>query len=734
MTLPPDAPQTPPQTAPQTAPRPGLAYRPEIDGLRAIAVGAVVLYHFGLAGLSGGFVGVDIFFVISGYLIGGILWAELGATGRLSFRRFYERRLRRLAPAYLAVALTSLVVGWLVLLPFEFREFGKELVAATLWFSNIFYWREAGYFDIGAEHRVLLHTWSLSVEEQFYLVLPATLWLMLRLLGRPGAVMAALTLLWAVSAALCLWASRADPTAAFYLFPFRAWELLSGVLLAIAGQQWPHRTRPASPRAAAALAWAGLALLALALGFVQSAGFPGWQAALPVAGTGLLLAATGSGGGGLVARALRLPPVRFVGLISYSLYLWHWPVLVLSREWRGPQAAHGLLAEAGWIALTLALAALSWRFVEQPVRQGRFWRGWRVFVPAGLALGAVAGAGVGLWKAEGLPGRFDPAVRAYVEASGDFLQDWSRCTTLAEGPLAGLEGCAIGPEGPPRVLIWGDSHLRALMDGLAEAGTRTGVAGLILWRAGCPPVFGLEKDETAATAPQNRACGAANRQIRAALPALKAAGVERILLVGRWSYYAEGAGIGLDGQNRIALAPGPDGDAAIGAAPDAAGRMAAALDLTLAEMGAVFGPANLWLFRQPPELPAFDSRTLAAALAHGRIDEAGAAARGRVSAADLSARVARAEAPLRALAAAGALRLIDPWPWLCAPDGGSCGAFGRDPAAGPGPRVLYFDTNHLTNAAARMLAAAGLFDAALAGSAASQAAGAASEAAGDGDG
>lgn len=210
-----------------------LRYRPEIDGLRAIAVLAVVLYHAGGFGLSGGFVGVDVFFVISGFLIGGILWSELLATGRIRLGAFYLRRIRRLAPAFFAVAGASALAAWFLLLPFEFRSFGKELIAATVWLSNVLFYSEAGYFDIGSDSRVLLHTWSLSVEEQFYLCLPLGLIIAMRLRLGPRVIAGLLAALWLLSLAASLWIAPRDPVAAFFLFPYRAWEMLTGVLLAI---------------------------------------------------------------------------------------------------------------------------------------------------------------------------------------------------------------------------------------------------------------------------------------------------------------------------------------------------------------------------------------------------------------------------------------------------------------------------------------------------------------------
>jgi len=185
-------------------------YRPEIDGLRMIAVVAVVLYHFGMPGLSGGFAGVDVFFVISGYLIGGILWRETRATGRISLAQFYIRRVKRLAPAFFAMALAESVIAWLVLLPFEFREYGKSLIAATVYLSNVLFFRGAGYFDTAAETKVLLHTWSLSVEEQFYIFLPLALLLLARW---PRVFVGTLWLCFAVSLVASVWLTLSDVSA-----------------------------------------------------------------------------------------------------------------------------------------------------------------------------------------------------------------------------------------------------------------------------------------------------------------------------------------------------------------------------------------------------------------------------------------------------------------------------------------------------------------------------------------
>ena len=285
------------------APAP-LPYRSDIDGLRAIAVLAVVVYHFGFPGLPGGFTGVDVFFVISGFLIGGILWREREAMGRIRLGRFYLRRFRRLAPAFFVMALVTTALASALLLPFEFREFGKTLIAATVYLSNVLFFRQAGYFDAASEDKPLLHTWSLAVEEQFYIVLPLLLLLFAR---RRGALIWTLALIWAASLAASVLLTPHLPTATFYLFPFRAWELLSGVLLAIWGCETGRRWR-----GYAALSWLGLGLVAASIILIPAGPqFPGLLALVPVLGTVLLLA--NGTGRNTVNRALSSPVPVFSG-------------------------------------------------------------------------------------------------------------------------------------------------------------------------------------------------------------------------------------------------------------------------------------------------------------------------------------------------------------------------------------------------------------------------------------
>lgn len=650
-------------------------YRPEIDGLRAIAVLSVVLYHFGLPGLSGGFVGVDIFFVLSGFLIGGILWSELIATGKIDLGAFYLRRIRRLAPAYFTMAAVSFIVAWVVLLPFEFRAFGKALIAATVYLSNVHFYREAGYFDIGAEDKVLLHTWSLAVEEQFYIVLPFALLLLMRWRRAIPAILAGAAIL---SLLACVRLTATSPTAAFYLFPFRAWELLAGVLLAIAGQRkglrWAFHP---------ALSWAGLGLVLAGIVMITPGpGFPGLQALAPVIGTGLILA--NGRDANPVNRALSHPWPVFVGVISYSLYLWHWPILTLSKYWRGGYS--GGVEAALWLVLAFGISVLSWRYVERPVRRLRVPARGALVGGTVLASGVLLGLGALIWKGDGMANRFAPDVRTHIEASADFNQDWSRCVVAETGPLAGVETCPIGPEGPPEVLIWGDSHLRAMKEGIERAGFAADRPALVIWHAGCPPLFGITKAESAATPAQDADCTRANEVIRAGLSRIES--LKTLLLVGRWSYYAEGQGSGIDAHNRITLAPAPDSNLPVRPQHTL---FNAALTRTVAELAPQF--ERIFVLRQMPEVPNYTSREVARALATGRMSRDDETLF-KVSLTRATKRAARAEAPLVALANAGRITLIDGWPRLCGP---------TDCSVMQGGAAWYFDNNHLTNRAALAL-------------------------------
>lgn len=643
----------------------------QIDGLRGIAVIAVVLYHFAATLAPGGFVGVDIFFVVSGFLIGGILWRELKAHDKIDFRAFFVRRIRRLAPAYFAMAAASSVAAYFILLPFEFRAFAKSLIASVFYLSNVQFFREAGYFDVASEDKVLLHTWSLSVEEQFYLCLPL---LFVVLGGRRRALVAVLTVVLASSLLACILVTPQSPTAAFFLFPFRAWELVLGVLLAIA---WAERSLTGSY--GAWVSWLGLGLVAAAIVLTRpDQAFPGYMALLPTLGAALLL--LNMSHRNPVNAALAWPPLVQMGLISYSLYLWHWPVLTLSRYYYQDDAS-GVFGTSLTLAATLVIATLSWRFVERPVREAAL-PPFRLVAGAALGSGLLLAAGTAVYIANGLPARFGPVTRAHIEASADFIQDWRRCKTEAAGPLAGVEVCRVGAEGSPTFLVWGDSHVRAFKEGIDQAASEAGASGLLIWRAGCPPLFDIDKQESAATPAQDRACSEANKVVREALPRL--AGIETILLIGRWSYYANGAGTGVDAANTIQIRQ-TSGESE-------GSQETLFFNATVATVEEIRRAIpQVFVMQQTPEMPYYDSRDFARRLAHGRdadIDRTSLA----YPLKDVLARLASSEAPFLTLDADGRIRLLRLRDRFC--DRQQCSVMHDG-------RSYYFDNNHITNSAAR---------------------------------
>lgn len=650
------------------------SYRPEIDGLRAIAVAAVVLYHFGLPGLGGGFVGVDVFFVISGFLIGGILWNELSSTGHVDLKGFFIRRIRRLAPAFFAMAMATALVAYWILLPFEFRAFGKELIASTVWLSNVHFFREAGYFDIESESKLLLHTWSLAVEEQFYIALPLLL-LALRSATK-RAVITTLVALWAASLGSCLVATSASPIAAFYLFPFRAWEMLSGVLLAI----W-NKEAVTKKRLGPLVSWVGLLLILIAVVWVRpGSGFPGLQSLLPVVGAVLVI--LNGQDNNLINRALSARVPVFLGLISYSLYLWHWPVFALSNYWSdGEQSA---FEWGGWLLMALVLATAAWACIERPARHRLSNKaaltGFASFCAFSLLIGA------SIYLSDGAPNRFGTPERTHIDASTSFYYDQSRCSASTDGLLQGVSVCTVGPVGKPEVLFWGDSHLRAMMGGVERAAQEAKTAGLLIWHAGCPPLFGVSKQERAATAAQDAKCQADTAKLHEALPELK--DIRRIALVGRWTYYASGTGTGLDAHNRITLSPVTGQQKLEGNQQELYG---AAWALTAQVLSKHFD--EIFVFRQVPEMPRYSAADFAKRLVHGHLSADQANASLRVETEELQARTEQAEKPLMALASAGAIRLIDSWPRLCKPD---CEVMQDG-------QSFYFDNNHLNTTGASSL-------------------------------
>ena len=379
-----------------------MSYRPEIDGLRAIAVLSVILFHAHAPLLPGGFLGVDIFFVISGFLITGVIAEDLRQR-RFSLAYFWERRVRRIAPALLAtIALTTPFALWLML-PDDLENYGQSVVATLLFSNNILLWLTSGYFALEASFKPLMHTWSLGVEEQYYLLVPL---LALALSRAADAGIARLRLAMLIitlaSFALCLWAAKAEPIANFLMLPTRAWQLGLGALAAL----YRSRLIALSGRARPALVGAGLAMILMPMWlFSEADPLPGLPTLVPVLGAALLLAL--AEGGGLVGRLLSLAPMRAVGLISYSAYLVHQPVLALARI-ASLKAPPPMLMLALVLPI-LGLAALSWRFVEQPFRASVQRGGWprlHVYRLLSMAAAPLLVLGLAMHFTSGWPNRF----------------------------------------------------------------------------------------------------------------------------------------------------------------------------------------------------------------------------------------------------------------------------------------------------------------------------------------
>ncbi|MGE8319978.1 MAG: acyltransferase family protein [Comamonas sp.] len=433
-----------------------MQYRKDIDGLRAIAVGSVILFHAGFHhGISGGFFGVDIFFVISGFLIGRILFDEI-SEGRFSIPRFYERRTRRILPALLAMLLVTYGFARVLLAPLEFADFRNSLLATLGFASNIYFWLHSGYFEAASELKPLLHTWSLGVEEQYYILFPLLAYALRKSAWRTHALVlcAVLSFVWAIATV------TSQPNAAFYLLPARAWELLLGAL----GALWASRqTLGATGRQALSLA--GLALITFSItGLDASLPHPGLHTLVPTAGTLLVLAAQAPQG--IATRILELPPFVFLGKISYSAYLWHQPIFAywMHRFGKHSLEKYALLL----IAATVVMAYLSWRLIEEPARRPSTTPNRRLALYCGYALALLATIMVPQQWISGSPANKTLQELAQIENLYDYF-DFQKnirngvCHSVAM-PEREKNGCLARRS--QNIVLFGDSYAASLYEGL----------------------------------------------------------------------------------------------------------------------------------------------------------------------------------------------------------------------------------------------------------------------------
>ena len=538
-----------------------MTYRREIDGLRGLAVVPVIFFHAGFPWFRGGFVGVDVFFVISGYLITTLITTEKDA-GTFSIATFYERRARRILPALVLVMLACLLPAWLWMLPDDLSSFSRSVAAVSVFSSNVLFNAETNYFGPAIERKPLLHTWSLSIEEQFYVVFPIAIlavWWMRRRWLMPAIALAALgSLLLAhlggnfrtsppfVEDA---WRWVNVPTWGFYLLPARAWELLVGALAALALEG----RAPRNTRTSHVLSLAGVAMILYAIvTFDASTPFPSFYTLIPVMGTALvvLTATPGTFGG----RCLLFPPLVAAGLVSYSAYLWHQPLFAFARLRSFEKPSDGLLA--GLCAATFVLAYLSWKLVEQPFRDRRRFTRRTIFSSALVASGGLFALGALGVYAEGFEGRWTlpPAVKASLSYSprvtecfdlenAHRAETWF-CDVVSDGTLKGaLHGA------PHSFVVAGDSHMLSTLPAFERAAAELGVNGLATGISGCPPLLDVY---TLTDNKPLRDCHQLNRRV---FDHVRRERIPAVFLVSRWTHYTDG---GYDGDTfgPIGVSPG----------------------------------------------------------------------------------------------------------------------------------------------------------------------------------
>ncbi len=452
------------------------AYRADIDGLRAFAVVPVVLFHAGISGFSGGYVGVDIFFVISGYLITGtILSDESGGGFKLS--RFYERRIRRILPALLAVLVATTIVATALLLPSDLNAAAKSVLSALGFVSNIFFWRTGGYFGGVADEKPLLHTWSLSVEEQYYIFIPIILMLTFRFGRRVQIyILAFLTLISFSAATFGMSLNKSLPV--FFLLPFRAWEILLGALLA-------YGVVPSlTPALRSVVAMIGVVLILAPVAiYNESTPFPGLTAVPPCLGAFLIIWA-GRSGKHVLSLIFENRVAVYVGLMSYSLYLWHWPIIVFTKYFLISE--FNIWAQIFVLGASVVLAVFSLNYIERPFRRG----GSYPVVGGGAAgLAGLLAASCGIiLSSGGLPGRFPKEVSEFNSVIGTMY----KCEITDYVRFADYYGCPLNLKSrDPKdadLVIWGDSHAQMYIPGIEQDLRKLGERGLLVPMNGCPPI------------------------------------------------------------------------------------------------------------------------------------------------------------------------------------------------------------------------------------------------------
>jgi peptidoglycan/LPS O-acetylase OafA/YrhL len=632
-------------------------YRPDVDGLRAVAVSVVLLFHAGL-GFSGGFIGVDVFFVISGFLITGLILKEQG-LGTFSLANFWVRRIRRILPAATTLVISVLIAGYFLLLPNDYEDLGKATIAQQLMLSNFYFWKNTGYFDGAAEVKPLLHTWSLAVEEQFYLGYPLLL-MFLHPFGRRFTIMV-LSCLAIGSLAISQYGVNHYPSASFFLLPTRAWELLMGGLVCFMPQS--YRAKPWFLEGAS---WISIsAILACAWCYSSKTPFPGISALVPCTAAAVLIHVN-SMAPSTTAVLLASKPMIFLGLISYSLYLWHWPIFAFWRTWFGePEYTASLVL----LSISVVAAVASWRFIETPFRRPkRSFQNSLYYKTAMLSSIVVIAVAAFIFTKGGLIGRYSASDMLLFENA---LPQVPRCS-LEKAERGDFPRIGANDANSPKVLVWGDSHLQSLANVIGDSLANANINAAYAAHEGFPPLLevwcvGRPRDQIL-------------RWNRAVMQFIQTQRVSEVVLVARWTIYMEGRANG----DKSMLVVDSESEARRENFAEEA--MARSLDRTvkaLQELG-----VRVWVVRQVPEQEGDPAKSIL----KGRILKAK-----EVSGTSLAWNVEHHRKANQIInqMAKSRVRLLDTWHY--------CFDEKENSIIFDGVRTLYKDDNHLSSHGAQYL-------------------------------
>nr|WP_298522028.1 acyltransferase family protein [uncultured Halomonas sp.] len=500
----------------------GMEYRPEVDGLRAVAVIPVILFHAGFDFFSGGYVGVDIFFVVSGYLITNIIYNEI-QNDEFSIIKFYERRARRILPALFFVSLISIVLAWMWMLPKEFEEFSKSLIAVNLFVSNVYFATDMGYFAGAAEMKPFLHTWSLAVEEQFYLFFPLAMLVLGALKKR--YLLFFVFLAFITSLTIAEWASTRYESYNFYLLPSRVWELMAGSIIAIFFYKREFKSSKVICNIGAS---SGLILISYSIvSFDEDTPFPGLWALLPVLGASLVILFARVDN--LVGRLLSFKPIVVIGLISYSAYLWHQPIFVFARE-----RSLGNLSNADFLLLSLLslfLAYFSWKFVEQPFRNKRRFTRPQIFSGAFVMSILMLGFGAYGIYSKGMPGRLDTAVAQIANVRNDRHLQSEGCQSTPSQTISIEDSCEYNENYSEKMVVWGDSQATPLVGPVAKKARSLNMGVKQFVYTNCLPIAGYSRSDR----PE---CGRFNNAVLDTIVSNK--NIKMVFMLGRYPLQFEG--------------------------------------------------------------------------------------------------------------------------------------------------------------------------------------------------